>query len=130
MEGKSATVDFVNMVFQGTVWGCILCNVFFQHATYAFQKCGCRKILYPDDISAYKDYTLTVSYEAIVVDLSVCQMELHSWGAASQVQFDAAKEGMFSMSHQDPPQLKALFRPARNCISARRHRYHLDLKVG
>ena len=99
---KSETIDLANMVFQGTVWGCIFWNVFFHDSKHAVRKSGCKEIVYADDLNAYKEYDRSVQNEDIIIDLEICQKDVHLWGAANQVVFDSGKEGMFVLSHENP----------------------------
>ena len=99
---SSEEIALFNMVFQGTVWGPILWNIFFQDAKYAIRKSGCAEIVYADDLNAFKDFPRATCNEDIVKDLQVCQTDLHEWGVANQVLFDASKEGMHVLSTDDP----------------------------
>ena len=99
---SSEEIALFNIVFQGTVWGPILWNIFFQDAKYAIRKSGCAEIVYADDLNAFKDFPRATCNEDIVKDLQVCQTDLHEWGVANQVLFDASKEGMHVLSTDDP----------------------------
>ena len=85
---KSETIDLANMVFQGTVWGCMCWNVFFHDSKHAVRKSRCKEIVYADDLNAYKEYDRSVQNEDIIIDLEICQKDVHLWGAANQVVFD------------------------------------------
>ena len=43
-----------DMVFQGTVWGPILWNVFYEDARLALNTHGFNKIVFADDLNGYK----------------------------------------------------------------------------
>ena len=47
---------------------------------------------FADDLNTFKAYARIVSNDAILQNLTEAQNELHSWGAANSVTFDAAKE--------------------------------------
>ena len=101
--GGASSEEFAlfNMVYQGTVLGPILWNVFFQDSKFAIQKSGCEEIIYADDLNAFKDFPRNVPNTVITDDLKVCQADLHEWGVANQVAFDPSKESMHVLSHDD-----------------------------
>ena len=75
------------MVFQGTVFGPTLWNVFVGDAALVFESVGFSVIIYADDVNAWKAYDKSISNEAILEDLRGRQEELHRWGAANRVTF-------------------------------------------
>ena len=43
-----------NMVFQGTVTGPMLWNLFFEDARHAINECFFKEIIYADDLNAFR----------------------------------------------------------------------------
>ena len=108
----SASVDMLlrNMVFQGTVWGPILWNVFYEDARNAINKSAFREVVFADDLNGFKIYRAGENNDSIFSDIQSCQQELHKWGKANQVEFDPAKESSHILSRQKPygPDFKLL----------------------
>ena len=52
------------------------------------------EVVFADDLNCFKDFSLSVENADIVEDIKKCQGELHKWGRANQVSFDASKESM------------------------------------
>lgn len=93
IEGVSSNdFDFKNMTFQGTVWGPALWNRFFSDAPLAMRKCAFKEIIFADDLNAYREFANGISTEVILGQLNRCQTELHQWGFANSVSFDAKKQ--------------------------------------
>ena len=91
-----------NMVFQGTVWGPSLWNVFFGDCVCALSVCGFEVVIYADDCNSFKAYSRDLSNQRILDDLQECQQSLHAWGRANAVTFDAGKEEMMIISSTEP----------------------------
>ena len=49
-------------------------------------------VYFDDNLSCYKVFDGTLRSEVVEEELEECQANLHSWGAANQVFFDASKE--------------------------------------
>jgi len=88
----SESFDLSNMVFQGTVWGPTLWNMFYEDARRAVNEVFFKEIIYADDLNAYRAFTKDTSNEHMFACMRLCQKELHDWGKANQVSFDPAKE--------------------------------------
>ena len=101
--GGQASEDFTlaNMVFQGTVLGPSLWNVFFEDARLAIQDLLFEEVIFADDLNAFREFTGTVTNAQIIDSCKGCQSELHAWGAANQVEFDAGKESFHVLSKSD-----------------------------
>ena len=99
---RSQAMNLSDMVFQGTVWGPSLWNAFFGDAAWAIRFADFELVVYADDLNAFREYPLGTCETVIVEDLQLCQVELHTWGVANQVTFDAAKEHMAILSHHEP----------------------------
>ena len=103
VEGKrSEALRLVDMVYQGTVFGPTLWNLFYADCSRAILKCEFTEVVYADDLNAFKEFEGSKENEDIVEEVKECQLELHRWGAANQVSFDPAKESMHVISHVDP----------------------------
>ena len=57
---------------------------------------------FADDLNAYRIFGAKIENSTIEKNLKTCQQELHRWGAANQVAFDAAKESHHILSPSDP----------------------------
>ena len=61
-----------------------------------------KEVVYADDLNAYRVFASDIHNDIILVALKSCQQELHTWGAANQVAFDAGKESRHVLSLSDP----------------------------
>jgi len=91
-----------NMVFQGTVWGPSLWNVFYADARQAIHKHAFEEIVFADDLNAWKRFEAHTPKQTMLEDMDSCQKELHAWGRANQDVFDCDKEHMLILSRQRP----------------------------
>ena len=91
-----------NMIYQGTVWGPWLWNIFYEDARLALQVCEFREIVFADDLNAYRSFPIATPTENLIAEAKTCQKELHKWGRANQVQFDPGKESIHVVSHHAP----------------------------
>ena len=91
-----------NMVFQGTVLGPTLWNLFHKDARRAFHEAGFVEIVYADDLNGFREFEHNASVDLVMPEAQKCQTELHKWGKANQVSFDPAKESVHIMSHAQP----------------------------
>jgi hypothetical protein len=91
-----------NMVFQGTVSGPDLWNLFFEDARHAINECFFSEVVFADDLNAYRVFPCATHNSIIMNCIDNCQQELHKWGAANQVAFDAGKESQHVLSLSDP----------------------------
>ena len=99
---SSIMMVLINMVYQGTVTGPILWNVFFEDARHAINEFLFEEIVYADDLNAYRIFLSHVDNDSIKSCISKCQQELHKWGQANQVAFDSGKESQHIISVFDP----------------------------
>ena len=90
------------MVYQGTVWGPTFWNTFFADSAQVFTSLQFSDVCYADDLNGFKAFAASVSDDAIHGELRELQAELHSWGAANSVEFDAGKESFHILSRSRP----------------------------
>ena len=88
----SQTALLRNMVYQGTVLGPPLWNVYFADACSTVKDSGFDDTLFADDLNCYKAFPADTSNVLVHKDLKHCQTKLHDWGGANQVEFDSKKE--------------------------------------
>ena len=81
-----------NSVFQGTVLGSPLWNVFYADARHAVRNLGFVETVFADDFNCWAAFDKDVKEFDVVMRLSACQHQLHEWGSANQVTFDPSKE--------------------------------------
>ena len=107
---RSSGAELSNMVYQGTVWGPVLWNVFVGDVALVFESAGFSVVIYADDINAYKAYNRELGNDLVFADLKCRQRELHRWGAANQVAFDSGKESftILSTTHAEGESFKVL----------------------
>ena len=94
----SAALRMQDMVFQGTVWGPPLWNVFYADARIAIQSADFEEVVYADDLNAYRAIPNHVPLDAALTQAAECQSSLHNWGQANQVVFDPTKESFHVLS--------------------------------
>ena len=87
-----------DMVYQGTVWGPSLWNVFVGDVACVVKARGFSIVIYADDINIFKQYPARIVNDRILEDLRSCQREIHAWGSANQITFDAGKESFAVLS--------------------------------
>jgi hypothetical protein len=99
---KSRKIELRNMVFQGTVLGPPLWNLFYEDARQAVNEWWFKEVVYADDLNAYRIFGNQVENCTITICMNNCQSELHKWGQANQVVFDPTKESKHILSYEDP----------------------------
>ena len=90
------------MLFQGTVLGPILWNLFFEDSRGPINKSGFREITFADDLNAFKCVARSVRNTTVMRHAKKCQAELHKWGDANKVAFDGSKENFCVISRFTP----------------------------
>jgi hypothetical protein len=99
---KSKPFRIQDMVFQGTVLGPQLWNLFFEDAAAAVNEFLYEEVIFADDLNAYKVVPSTIAHDKAMESTTKVQEELHKWGLANQVTFDATKESKHILSRTDP----------------------------
>ena len=69
-----------------------LWNIHFADARLAVTAVGFVDVIFPCDLNCCKEFPASTPHAAIKARLEDCQSELHRWGAANRVCFDAGKE--------------------------------------
>ena len=88
----SRDMKISNMVYQGTVLGPPLWNVYYADAAQAVNIHGFLEIVFADDLNCFKDFDSDTPNLELHEEMHSCQRELHKWGKANQVSFDPTKE--------------------------------------
>ena len=91
-----------DMVYQGTVLGPILWNLFFGDARRAIQMLKFSESVFADDLHACRNYDVKVPNRSIVATAKKCQERLHEWGRANEVEYEASKESITILSRVAP----------------------------
>ncbi len=86
-----------NSVFQGTVLGPPLWNLFYADAKCAVRRLGFIETVFADDFNCWKALKKDAKELDAVLEMSACQHSLHTWGRANQVVFDPVKESFALM---------------------------------
>ena len=76
--------------------------MFFEDARHAINEFLFEEVVYADDLNAYRIFPSDTDNTSIKTCIGKCQQELHKWGAANQVAFDAGKESQHVVSVSDP----------------------------
>ena len=107
-----------DMVYQGAVLGPPLWNLFFEDAATAIRFHEFCEIVVADDFNAYKAFEFDAGNEAMFSDLKNYQCEVHNWGKANQVSFDASKESMhiLALKNCEGPTFRVLGVPFDNAL--------------
>ncbi len=91
-----------NSVFQGTVLGSPLWNLFYADARHAVRELGFVETVFADDFNCWKGFDWNVDGPSAIESMKECQVKLHDWGAANQVVFDPSKESFAILRARDP----------------------------
>ena len=89
---ESDEFQILNQIFQGTVLGPSLWNLFFEDIDEAICTDDFSSEKFADDLTASKLYEHVRPSASIVADLSLCQSRVHRWGLRNRVLFDPSKE--------------------------------------
>jgi len=99
---KSKPMELVNQVFQGTVWGPPLWNLFFEDARLSLELISFVALVFADDLNAFKPFSNATDNKHIISEIDIAQKSLHAWGRANRVTFDSGKESKHVLSRQSP----------------------------
>ena len=99
---KSVPMKLFNMVFQGTVWGPVLWSVYYQDVDRPVAKSGFTESVYADDLNCWRVFPDCLGDSLLHNCLRSCQAQIHKWGAANRITFDAAKESQHILHERHP----------------------------
>jgi hypothetical protein len=107
VEGTASDVfPISNTVFQGTVLGPPLWNLFFADVIAPAESTGGAGKMFADDLNVFQEFDLTQTNEEMTRTMQSCRAEVHKWGRKNRVIFDAAKEHLVIihpiLAHGDP----------------------------
>ena len=88
-----------NSVYQGTVLGSPLWNLFYFDAFRAVRRLDFVDVVFADDFNAWKVFPGGTALDHMLDECKACQASLHDWGRANSVKFDAGKES-FHILHR------------------------------
>ncbi len=97
----SQKITLSNMIYQGTVLGPNLWNVFFADVRSFAEATGCIERKFADDLNTFKQFRRNVSNDDILSDLVSCQSSVHAWGAKNRVTFEPSKEEFVVLDPRD-----------------------------
>jgi hypothetical protein len=93
VEGEASDdFEIANTVFQGTVLGPCLWNMFFSDVQVPACSTGGQESLFADDLSVFKKFDRYASNDDILKEMHVTRVRVHKWGRVNRVAFDPAKE--------------------------------------
>ena len=88
----SDEISLENSVFQGTVFGPPLWNAFFADVASAARTSGGKEAMFADDLNMFQEFARLAPLDDVMAKLTVCKENVHAWGRANRVTFDAGKE--------------------------------------
>ena len=88
----SDVFTLADSVFQGTVLGPTLWNVFFHDVAFAAAGIDTTEAMFADDLSIYKTFDRNEPNDNIIADMQSKKKDVHKWGDRNRVTFDATKE--------------------------------------
>ena len=88
----SKDMNIHNMVYQSTVPGQPLLNIFYGDSAVAVNLLGFLEIIFADDLNCFKNFGIHIPNTSLQAEMRLCQRELHKWGKANQVSFDPTTE--------------------------------------
>ena len=95
----SHTFTIKDEVFQGTVMGPGLWNIFFEPVDKPIRECNFKPAKFADDMTACRNFEGSTTNGRIQEELSRCQEKCHAWGSENRVTFDKSKE-FFRILHR------------------------------
>ena len=99
---KSRHFCLKDMVFQGTVLGPPLWNLFVASCRHAVNAHLFTEVVFADDLNSYRKYHSDASHATIFQDLTKCQKSVHEWGKCHQVEFEPSKESLHVLCSKQP----------------------------
>ena len=94
---RSEEMEIANSVFQGTVLGPPLWNIFFADVGTSANSTGGAEHKFADDLNVFQEFDQHEPLENINSNLALCRKRVHKWGSTNRVSFDASKEHIVVM---------------------------------
>jgi hypothetical protein len=98
-ESRAYTIE--NQVYQGTVLGPPLWNVFFSDVSAVISS-EFTETKFADDLSAFRAFDSSIGQSEILDTMKDCQSGIHKWGKINRVSFDSTKEHCLILSKHTP----------------------------
>ena len=93
VEGAASDkFEIANSVFQDTVLGSPLWNIFFADIILAACTIGSDPSTFADDLGVFQQFDREMPEEDAFSTLRECRESVHKWGRVNRVAFDADKE--------------------------------------
>ena len=93
VEGISSDeFEIANSVFQGTVLGPPLWNLFFSDVSEPAASLGGEPSVFADDLNVFQKFNKDVENQDISQRMHICRTRVHKWGRQNRVAFDPSKE--------------------------------------
>ena len=93
VQGKLPEImPLEDTVFQGTVNGPSLWNVFFADVSVPASSTGGNASKFADDLNVFQQFNEHTPLSEVTDKLETCRRRVHKWGATNRVSFDAGKE--------------------------------------
>lgn len=99
---KSSPMTLIDMIFQGSVLGPALWNIFYASSARPVQQMGFTESIFADDLNCFKNYSRAIGKDYVLHQIQGCQEEVHQWGRANKVTFDPGKEHLLILDPQHP----------------------------
>ncbi len=96
---RTEEAELKNSVFQGTVLGPPLWNLFYVDASQSVHPKGFTEVVFADDFNSWRAFDVGTAIGEILESCRECQSSLHRWGQANSVKFDPGKES-FHVLHR------------------------------
>ena len=90
------------MVYQGTVLGPPLWNLFFASCRHCVNEHDFREVVFADDLNCYRKFHRDFSKHQIFKSLHASQDSVHKWGEVHQVEFEPSKESLHILCRKKP----------------------------
>ena len=101
VQGEASDIFVIeDSIFQGTVLGPALWNVFFADVAIPAGITGGNEAMFADDLNVFQLFDRKMPTDNILDKLSKCREKVHGWGRTNRVKFDAKKEHL-AIIHPD-----------------------------
>ena len=99
---KPSPVMLIDLIFQGSVLGRTLWNLFYADGVRPVEKKGFTESIFADDLNCFKNFHRSIGPDYVLRQIQECQNEVHKWGHANRVIFDPGKENALILDSQHP----------------------------